>query len=299
MALKRSRASDSPWTVAISLAALMAMAFGGLTNVAAQAPAGRASAAERAAEAEAAAKDPRNFTGYWGMPGYKTPAGHGFEAKEACAAIKDPSGQPMERCDQPWEAKGGAKFGIKDFLNKRGLAWMNFRDELISEKHLCLPTVMPGIMDHEVGAVHMLDNVIEIQNSTDAFAEGVQRTIYMDNRTPPGPHEIFMQGYSIGHWEGNELVIVSTNFPFSPDGIDDHLHIPSSAAKVITERWKKTSPTTMDVTFTIEDKVFLKKPWTFTWHYVKGTQAPLVDYACDPESAWLQIEVATPTPYSE
>jgi hypothetical protein len=259
------------------------------------------SAAERAAALEAAqAADPKNFTGYWGMPGYKTPAGHGFEAREACAGLKDPSGQPMERCDQPWEAKGGAKFGIKDFLNKRGLAWMQYRDEMISEKHLCLPTVMPGIMDHEAGQVRWNGpNELKIQFSTDAFAEGVERTIYMDGRKHPEPREIYLQGHSVGHYEGNELVIESTNFPFSPDGIDDHLHIPSSAAKKITERWKKTSPTTLDVTFTIEDQVFLEKPWTFTWHYVKEKQLPLTDYTCDAEAAWLQIQVATPSPYNK
>jgi hypothetical protein len=257
-------------------------------------------AAERAAAEAAAAKDPRNFTGYWGMPGYKMPSGHGFEAREACAALKDPSGAPMERCDQPWEAKGGAKFGLKDFLNKRGLAWMNFRDEMISEKHLCLPTALPGIMDHEAGAVRMDGpNVMKIQYSTDAFAEGVERTIWMDGRKHPEPREIYMQGHSVGHFEGNELVIETTNFPFNPDGLDDHIHVPSSAAKKLTERWKKTSPTTLDVTFTQEDQVFLKKPWTWTWHYVKGTQAPLTDYTCDPEAAWLQIQVATPSPYNE
>src|SRR4029453_2645423 len=109
-------------------------------------------AAERAAEAEAAAKDPLNFTGYWAMPGYKTVAGHGVEAREACGASKDPSGGPMERGAQPWEGKGGAKFGLKDFLNKRGLAWMEFRDEQMSEKHLCLPTMLPGAMNKEAGA---------------------------------------------------------------------------------------------------------------------------------------------------
>src|SRR4030095_8841654 len=180
--INRPRTIERAITTAIGVAALIALAPGGITNVAAQAPAGRSSAAERAAEAEAAAKDPRNFTGYWGMPGYKTVAGHGFEAREACAALKDPSGQPMERCDQPWEAKGGAKFGLKDFLNKRGLAWMEFRDEQMSEKHLCLPTMLPGIMDHEAGAVRMLDGVIQIQFSTDAFAEGVTRPGYMDGR---------------------------------------------------------------------------------------------------------------------
>jgi hypothetical protein len=94
----------SVWIVAGSLALFAAVMLGMSADVVAQGRGGGAGgrgggaggrgggAAERAAEAEAAAKDPLNFTGYWAMPGYKTPAGHGFEAREACAALKDPSG---------------------------------------------------------------------------------------------------------------------------------------------------------------------------------------------------------------
>ena len=69
-----------------------------------------------------------DFSGFWEIAA----AGRGFDAHQACAAIKDPSGAPMTRCSIPWEAKGGAPRGIKDFLNKRGLAWMEFRDEAMS-----------------------------------------------------------------------------------------------------------------------------------------------------------------------
>src|SRR5262245_48134730 len=104
----------SVWIVASGLALFAAVMFGVSADVVAQGRGGGAGgrgggaggrggggAAERAAQAAAEAADPMNFTGYWAMPGYRTPAGHGFEAKEACAALKDPSGQPMERCDQP------------------------------------------------------------------------------------------------------------------------------------------------------------------------------------------------------
>ena len=293
----RTRSTRSAWTVAGCLAVFSVLTLGGAADLAAQAPLGQISAEDRAALDAAAAADPLNFTGYWGMPGYRSPEGHGFEARIACAALTDPSGAPMERCNHPWEATGGAQFGLKDFLNKRGLAWMEFRDELMSEKHLCLPTALPGVMDHEAGAVRMLGDHILIQFSTDAFAEGVTRTIWMDGRTHPPPHELFLQGHSVGHYEGDELVIETTNFPFSPDGLDDHLHVPSSAAKKLTERWRKVGPGRLDVTFTHEDPIFLSRPWTWTWHYVKGTQAPLTDFTCDPEFAFLQIQVASPSKY--
>src|SRR6185503_3452939 len=104
-----------------------------------------------------------DFSGFWQIIDGNYVPGHGFKAEEACGALKDPGGDPMLRCSLPWEAKGGATFGVKDFLNKRGLAWMEFRDEQMSEKHLCLPTMLPGVMDHEAGAVRMLDGVMLIQ----------------------------------------------------------------------------------------------------------------------------------------
>ena len=119
----------------------------------------------------------------------------------------------------------------------------------------------------------------------------------MDGRKHPGPHEVFLQGHSVGRFEGKELVIETTNFPFSPDGLDDHIHVPSSAAKKLTERWRKVAPDKLDVTFTQEDPIFLKKPWTWTWHYEKRPQPPLTNFECDPEGAFMQMKVATPSKY--
>src|SRR5687767_4274204 len=66
-----------------------------------------------------------DFSGFW----QSAPVGRDFDQQVACAGLTDPSGAPMRRCSLPWEAKGGAKTGLKDVLNKRGLAWMEFRDE--------------------------------------------------------------------------------------------------------------------------------------------------------------------------
>ena len=89
-------------------------------------------------------KEVPDFSGFWQIIDGNYVPGHGFRAEEACAALKDPSGGPMLRCSLPWEAKGGATFGVKDHLNKRGLAWMEFRDEQMSEKHLCIPNTLAG-----------------------------------------------------------------------------------------------------------------------------------------------------------
>jgi hypothetical protein len=240
-----------------------------------------------------------DFSGFWRTP----EGGLGFNQREACGAIKDPSGAPMQRCSQPWEARGGAKVGLKDFLNKRGLAWMEFRDEQMSEKHLCIPNTLPAIQDFYVGAVYMLGpGELHIDSPTDAFTEGVRRVVYMDGRKHPGPHVQLFHGHAIGWYEDNDLVIETTNFTFNPDGLEDHIHVPSSAAKKVTERWVKQSPTRMTITYTVEDKIFLKQPWVFTWTYEK-TDPPLprnqVNFICDPDVSWSEALIAAPSRYTE
>ena len=240
-----------------------------------------------------------DFSGFWQI----APVGRDFDQRVACGSLKDSSGNPMTRCSLPWEAKGGAKEGLKDVLNKRGLAWMEFRDEHLSEKHMCIPNTLPAIQDRYIGNVFQIGaGELHIESPTDAFTEGVRRVVWMDGRKHPGPHELFLQGHSIGWYEGDELVIETTNFTFNPDGIEDHTHVPSSAAKIVTERWKRLSATRMDVTYTIEDKLFLKKPFTFVWRYEK-TAPPLqrnqVNFVCDPDVAWNELQIAAPSKYNE
>jgi hypothetical protein len=243
-----------------------------------------------------------DFSGFWQIIDGEYELGHGFKATEACASLKDPSGGPMIRCSLPWEAKGGAKFGLKDKLNKRGLAWMEFRDEQMSEKHMCIPNTLPAIQDKWLGSVFQIGaGELHIESPTDAFTEGVRRIVWMDGRKHPGPHALSLQGHSIGWYEGEELVIETTNFTFNPDGLEDHTHVPSSAAKIVTERWKKLSPTRLDITYTVEDKLFLKEPVTFTWQYEK-TPPPngrnQVNFVCDPDVAWAEALIAMPSRYT-
>jgi hypothetical protein len=248
-------------------------------------------------------KEVPDFSGFWQIIDGNYVPGHGFRAEEACAALKDPSGGPMLRCSLPWEAKGGATFGVKDHLNKRGLAWMEFRDEQMSEKHLCIPNTLPAIQDKYVGNVFQLGaGEIHIESPNDAFTEGVRRVVWMDGRKHPGPHVQLFHGHAIGWYEGQDLVIETTNFTFNPDGIEDHTHVPSSATKVVTERWHRLSPTRMDITYTVEDRLFLKKPLVFTWHYEK-VNPPLprnqVNFVCDPDVSWAEAQIAAPSRYTE
>jgi hypothetical protein len=81
------------------------------------------------------------------------------------------------------------------------------------------------------------------------------------------------RGDSIGHWDGNTLVVDSTNFtarnPFHGSG--DKLHV--------VERFTRVDADTILYRFTVEDSETWDQPWTAetAWSKVAG---PILEYAC-------------------
>ncbi len=88
------------------------------------------------------------------------------------------------------------------------------------------------------------------------------RIIYTDGRPVPddvaeGP---FWYGYSVGHWEGDTLVVNTL-------GLDgrawmDEWGTPMSDDTRIEERWKRLSVDKLQLTITVTDPAIYSKPWT-------------------------------------
>ena len=80
-------------------------------------------------------------------------------------------------------------------------------------------------------------------------------------------------GDSRGHWEGNTLVVDTTNFnsEYSFRGSDANLHL--------TERFTRISPEVMQYEFTVDDPTAFTKPWTARIPFNK-TSERVYEYAC-------------------
>ena len=80
-------------------------------------------------------------------------------------------------------------------------------------------------------------------------------------------------GDSIGHWEGDTLVVDTTNFTTKTQfrGASDKLHV--------VERFTRTGPDTVLYRFTIEDPETWERSWTGEYPWVK-TSENLYEYAC-------------------
>ncbi len=101
------------------------------------------------------------------------------------------------------------------------------------------------------------------------------RIVPLDGR-PPAPQGVAQwYGSSTGHWEGDTLVVETTNFT----GITGR-GLPSITPNGrVTERFTLMSPVTMRYQFTANDPA----TWTSQWsgeYYMQRTVGPMFEYAC-------------------
>jgi hypothetical protein len=97
------------------------------------------------------------------------------------------------------------------------------------------------------------------------------RVVHMDGR-PHLPSNIRqLHGDSRGRWEGNTLVVETTNFINGFQG--------STPNVKLTERFTRVSPDFINWAITVDDPATWTKPWTFMIR-LKGTDALLYEYAC-------------------
>ena len=87
-------------------------------------------------------------------------------------------------------------------------------------------------------------------------------------------------GDSVGHWEGETLVIETTNFRGSDqsrfgvqyDGMSDE-------NLLVTERLTRTGPRTITYRATVVDPTVYTQPWTVEFP-LERTESPVLEYAC-------------------
>jgi len=88
------------------------------------------------------------------------------------------------------------------------------------------------------------------------------RDIWLDGRPIPDVEDYLprFNGYSVGHWEGDTLVVTSTGFD-DRQWLDQY-GFPISEKAVLTERWDRPSPNRLRLVLTLDDPVTYTEPWT-------------------------------------
>ena len=127
--------------------------------------------------------------------------------------------------------------------------------------------VVPAAYNNNVEIVQTADSIlIEVEMVHDA------RIIHMNaQHQPPSVRQWF--GDSIGHWEGDTLVVETTNF-------NDETHYRGSTKDLkVTERFRRVSDKAIEYRATMEDPSTWTKPWSLELAF-SSVPGPLYEYAC-------------------
>ena len=141
----------------------------------------------------------------------------------------------------------------------------------------CVPPGMPEIMGQPY-PMQIMYGPGQISIQLEAYMQ--MRHIYTDGRAHPADPNLTYNGDSIGHWEGDTLVVDTVGFTDStPLGLSYGMR--HSDKMHIVERFRLTDPDTLVVQTTIEDPEALTKPWTTSRTFKRHRDWTIAEYICE------------------
>jgi hypothetical protein len=125
------------------------------------------------------------------------------------------------------------------------------------------------------------------------------RIIPLDGRPPLPSNMKTWLGESRGHWEGDTLVIETTNFNgLSPMVIvgPSNEPVPTSASLRMTERLTPTGPDTIQYEAWVEDPEVLTGPWKMAFPWTRNEAYESYEYACHEGNTVIPYYIRSTSP---
>ena len=168
-----------------------------------------------------------------------------------------PGGLPF----QPWAAE----------LRKQRLA-QNSKDH--PDAH-CLPLNPVQLHSHPQPRkiIQTPGMVLMIYEANDG-----RRQIFTDGRTLPADPDPWWFGYSVGHWDGDTLVVETKGFR-DMSWLDEEGTVITSAGK-ITERFRRLNYGTLEIGVTVDDPKAFTRPWSFKLNQRLMPDTELIEFVC-------------------
>jgi hypothetical protein len=85
-------------------------------------------------------------------------------------------------------------------------------------------------------------------------------------------------GDSRGRWDGDTLVVETTNFNANGNPMGGYRVLSDENLKLV-ERFKRVAPDTLEYTFTVDDPTMWTRPWTAVINW-KRSKSQVFEYAC-------------------
>lgn len=139
----------------------------------------------------------------------------------------------------------------------------------------CLPSELPV----PAGATPTIGKFLHSPELLVILFEDVvgYRQIFVDGRNHPDVPNPSWMGHSIGHWEGDTLVVDTIGFN---DRGWTGLY-PRTMELHTTERISRTEYGYMEIELTVEDSGVFTAPWTRTYRFDLAPQVELLEYVCE------------------
>ena len=122
------------------------------------------------------------------------------------------------------------------------------------------------------------------------------RHIYTDGRQlpPQGEPQPWWYGYSVGHWEGDDLVVETNNLRGAEEGPSDGwLDVngsPHSGQAKFTERFRRPTFGRLQIDLTLEDAKAYTKPWTVRVDQRILPDQEMIEFICN-ENQQFRVRV--------
>jgi hypothetical protein len=162
------------------------------------------------------------------------------------------------------------------------------RSEEFSKDHpsfRCMPEIGPF---YSFGMFKILQGSRMLAVLSEA---GLYRQILTDGRALPADPNPTWMGYSVGHWDGDTMVIESAGFN-DRSWLDFGGH-PHTEALRVTERYRRLDFGHMQVRMTFEDPKAYTRPWTISLDAELVPDTELLEYVCNENEKDVQHFIVT------
>lgn len=176
--------------------------------------------------------------------------------------------KPMDGSDPPWQPWNKQAFDERAAAEAAGTP-------LYDPTAACLPSGYPRLIaaPYPVEIIQTPETVVFLYETQHLF-----RVVHLNGEHPADFAPTHM-GHSIGHYEGDTLVVHSTGF-VDYTQIDEQGSKHSDAMEV-TERIRKLEDGSLEILFTIDDPKAFTQPWTARRVWQWRPDVRFYEYVCE------------------
>jgi hypothetical protein len=207
------------------------------------------------------------------------------------AGIGQRNGAPANAAPAPEVPPAPTFFNIGQNI-KGGLPLKPWALELLNQRKAnfskdnpdahCLPM---GLMQYHMHPqprkmIQLKDELVMIYEANAGL-----RQIYMDGRKlPPEDADPWWFGYSVGHWEDNDTLVVETT-NFRDNGWLDVNGSPITTHGRFIERYRRPNFGTLEIRVTIDDPKAYTAPFSVQWNQRISLNQEMIEFVCQENEA--------------